>query len=427
MLLAPQHFQQNSWRQEMLVQYSALLVSPYCWGIRQMSLDVKVLSSGTLRVLTLEGVLPDGAIVTFDHSRDGELLVDLTPFTNDMRASDMTVYLALPARSTGSVKGALTRYQASDGPLLADENTGDGEVRIPVLRPVLSLMTGEKPPPKFVSMPIAKLRFDDEAFVLTNYAPPTMFVSLRSPLWEMCAHLAARVREKAMFVSEQVRSPAAVMDKPMLMENKGRMQSLAAGLPLLDAVLATGMSHPFTVYTALCSLSGHLAGLGTSLIPPAFPAYDHNDPRGSLNEVIEFSMKMVNEGIPETFLVYPFQLKDRAFSLNFENEWASRRLVIGMRMPTGVTEKEMIGWGDECLIGSDSTIASLRDKRIRGAHREFIESDRELVPVRGVLLFALRFDQEFIKPGEGLIVRNLGERGRSFNPLEMVLYVKHGT
>jgi type VI secretion system protein ImpJ len=334
--------------------------------------------------------------------------------------------VALPVRTSSSVKGALPRYKDFEGPALVDENTGDGEVRVTILKPVLTLIAGEKPPAKYVSMPVSRVRFEDEAFVLSDYVPPTMSVALRSPLGQMCSQLAARLREKAMFVSEQVRATSAVVEKPLMLENKGRMQSLVAGLPSFDAVLSTGAAHPLALYVALCGLSGHLAALGTSLLPPAFSPYNHNDLRTSFQEVMDFSLRMVNEGIPETYDAVPFSLKDRIFNLMFEPEWVTRRLVLGMRISTGVTEKEMIAWGEECLIGSESVIPSLRDKRIRGAFREFIEADRELVPVRGVLLFALRPEAEFVKPGDNLQIRNLGERGRSFSPLEIVLYVKHG-
>ncbi len=58
----------------------------------------------------------------------------------------------------------------------------------------------------------------------------------------------------------------------------------------------------------------------------------------------------------------------------------------------------------------------------RGA---IVEKDPELVPVRGVLLFALRAEAEFIeKAGERLQILNFGERGRALSPLEIVLYVK---
>jgi type VI secretion system protein ImpJ len=426
MLLAPQHFQLNAARQEMLVQYSALLVSPYCWGVRSIALDTKTLASGAFRVLALEAVLPDGAVINFNHASDGELTLNLATYTNSMREGDVTVYVALPVRTFTSAKGVLARYDAHEGPLLADENTGDGEVRIPVLKPVLSLFAGDKPATKYVSMAIARVRFEDEAFVIADYIPPSMTVSLRSPLGQMCSQLAARLREKAMFVSEQSLSPTAIADNPFMLNTNQSIQSLVAGLPPFEAVLSTGTAHPLSLYLALCGLSGHLAALGTSRLPPVFSPYDHNDPRASFQEVLDFSLRMTNEGIPVTYRAWPFQQKDRIFSLMLDPEWATRRLVIAMRISTGVTEKEMIEWGNECLIGSEGIIPSLRDKRIRGANREFLETDRELVPVRSVLLFALRPDPEFVKPGEILQIRNLGERGRLYSPLEIVLYVKHG-
>jgi len=114
------------------------------------------------------------------------------------------------------------------------------------------------------------------------------------------------------------------------------------------------------------------------------------------------------------------------FSLMFDGAWLTRRLVLGMRTSTGATEKETIAWGEECLIGSESMIGVMRNKRIRGSQREFVEKDQELVPVRGVVLFALRADAEFIKPGEALQILNFSERGRASSPLEIVLYVKRG-
>jgi hypothetical protein len=66
----------------------------------------------------------------------------------------------------------------------------------------------------------------------------------------------------------------------------------------------------------------------------------------------------------------------------------------------------------------------MRDRRIRGAQRQFIEKDQELVPVRGVVLFGLRPEPEFIRSGETLQILNFGERWRNLSPVEVVLYVK---
>ena len=424
MLLSPQHFQQNAWRHELLVQYGSLLVAPYCWGIRVLKLDTKVLPSGTFRVLELEAVMPDGSVVTQKPDDDRELLLDLAPFAEQMRQGPIAIYLIVPARTAGG-KGTLSRYEAFEGPPIADENTGDGDLRVPRLRPRVSLMAGEVPPPKYVSLTLAKVHFEDEAHILADYIPPTMTVASRSPLGDMCSQLAVRLREKAMFVSEQVRAPSTAADMPLMMESRNRMQSLVSALPPFEALLSTGVAHPLPLYLQLCSLAGHLSALGVSLLPPVFPPYNHNDLRATYQEVLDFALRMTNEGVPESYDAYPFQLRDRVFSLSFDALWSTRRLVLGMRMATGVSEKEMIAWGDECLIGSESMIASMRDRRIRGALREFIEKDQDLLPVRGVLLFSLRPDPEFIRPGERLLILNFGERGRAFSPVEIVLYVKY--
>src|SRR5579872_848099 len=142
MLLSPQHFQQSAWRHELLVQYGALLVAPYCWGIRSLSLDTKLLPGGTFRVLALEAVLPDGSVATHRAEDGRELTLALEPFADQAVQGDVAVYLVVPARSGGG-KGTLTRYEAFEGPPVADENSGDGDLRVPRLRPRLALMAGE--------------------------------------------------------------------------------------------------------------------------------------------------------------------------------------------------------------------------------------------------------------------------------------------
>jgi type VI secretion system protein ImpJ len=424
MLLAPQHFQQSAARTEMLLQYNALLLGPYCWGVRRIALDTKLLPAGKFRVTDLEAVMPDGTLVFHRASEDEELMLDLAPQADAMRLAPVSVHLTLPARSAGEVRGALPRYRTLEGAPVADQNTGEGDLRIPRLRPHLGLSAGEAPPAKFHSLPVAQIRFIDEAFTQADYIPPTMVVPQRSPLGEICSRVAMRVRQKAMYVSEQMRAPSVVAALPLLTEHRERIQALVAQLPLLEAILSTGTAHPLSLYLSLCSLAGQLATLGEGLLPPVFPQYNHMDPRSSFLEVVEFINRMLDQGIPETYQAHPFQFKDRIYSLSCQPEWVKRRLVLGMRASVGVTEKEMRQWGEECLIGSASLIHSLREKRILGGGRRFVERDPELIAVRGVILFALENVEEFIRPGDVLQVLNFGERGELHRPLEMVLYVK---
>ena len=135
MLLAPQHFQQSMARTEMLLQYSALLLGPYCWGLRRLALDTKLLPVGKFRVLDLEALMPDGSVVAHHPRDDEELMLDLAPFADRIRQEPAFVYLTLPARSAGDVRGALPRYRMLEGDPVTDLNTGEGELRVPRLRP----------------------------------------------------------------------------------------------------------------------------------------------------------------------------------------------------------------------------------------------------------------------------------------------------
>jgi type VI secretion system protein ImpJ len=426
MLLAPQHFQQNSQRQEMLVQYNTLLLAPYGWGVRRLAFDLKLLPAGTVRVLDLEAVLPDGTLVSHKPGENRELIIDVSADDSQSKRGAVPIYLALPARNSGGVRGGLLRYEATEGTPVADENTGESELRMPELRPRLSLIAGA-PPPKYVSLALCRIRFEDEAWVQTDYIPPATTVPLQSPLGEICSHLARRVREKAMYVSEQVRAPSAFLDTPLMIEHRSHLQSLVAGLPHFEALVSTGNAHPLTLFLSLCSMAGRLAGIGASVLPPVFSPFDHNDLRASFQEVIDFAFRMLNEGIPETYTAHSFKQKDRVFGLMFEEQWVTRRMVLGLRAGGGVSERDLMAWGEECLIGSETLMGSLRDKRIRGANRQYIPNDPELMPVRGVVLMSLRPDAEFIKPGETLQILNMSDRGQGFSPVEMVLYVKRAS
>ena len=285
-------------------------------------------------------------------------------------------------------------------------------------------MIGDVPPAKFVSFPLARVQYRNEAFGLAEFIPPSTIVPIGSSIWEMCNLTAAKIRERALFLSEQVRSPASASRVPLMLETKNRIQNLVCGLPQFEAVMNTGMAHPFELYKAFCVLAGNLAGLGYSMVPPVFAKYNHNDLYSSFTQLQEFSFAMMEEGIPESYIAIPLQLVKRTFSVVFDSEWKDRRLFLAMRGQTGMSEKDVVEWGEQCRIGSESVMRSMRDKRVLGAGRQLIQSYESLVPARGVILFSLQYEPQFIKPDEILQVVNDSE-GAGMHPAEIILYVKN--
>src|SRR5205823_1737750 len=176
--------------------------------IRQLELDQKLLTTGKVttgvagvfRIVKLEAVMPDGLVVSHQSGQGGDLQIALQNLNNQ----PITVHLAVPARSLVATKGDLPRYHSVEGDPIVDESSGDGEVIIPRLKPQVRLFCGDVPPAKFVSFPLAKVQYRNEAFGLTDFIPPTTIVPVASAIWEMCSLTAAKIRERELFLSEQV-------------------------------------------------------------------------------------------------------------------------------------------------------------------------------------------------------------------------------
>src|SRR5688572_13735729 len=104
MLLAPQHFQSASLREEVVAYYHTSAVSPFHWGL--MSLDSS-LSEGIVTVRSVEAVMPDGLLVRYPgggavayHGAAG-LAFDLKKHEDDVRKGKQTLYLAVASNQDG--------------------------------------------------------------------------------------------------------------------------------------------------------------------------------------------------------------------------------------------------------------------------------------------------------------------------------------
>ncbi|HEX7242632.1 MAG TPA: type VI secretion system baseplate subunit TssK [Longimicrobiaceae bacterium] len=434
MLLAPQHFQQASLRQEMLVHYHVQAAAPFHWGVRRLEINRNLLTGGTFRVTELEAVLPDGLAVSYPARGDEPLQVDLKPLRDLARQLPLTIHLAVPVqRPEGeSPAGRLERHRAVPGEGVLDEHGDAAPVEVPRLRPHLVLLAVEAPPEKYVTISLARVRFADEAFVPAEYVPPLLAASGETWPGRQCAALAVRVREKALFLADRVSASRTVERDPQMAEMEGAMRALSAGLPHLEALVAAGSPpvtalshppHPFQLFLSLCSLAGHLAGLGP-VVPPRPPRYDHADLLASFGPMLAFCNRMV-DGVQEQYAPVPFQFREGAFGLPLRDEWTRPPVLLGVLPQPGMSEAEVLTWMEESRIGSRSRMPSLRDRRIRGADRRRVGNparEFQLAPGQGVLVFALRTDEDFIVSGEELEIAHPAPG--KLRPQEIVLYTQ---
>jgi type VI secretion system protein ImpJ len=423
MLLAPQHFQQLSLRQEELIHYHASLIAPFHWGVASLRIDAALLGQGVLRVLELEAVMPDGLVVSH-RPEDEDLQIDLTAFVPELRRGSTLAHLVVAAdkRAGTRADGDLARYVSASGAPIADENTGD-LAPIVELRPLMRVLVGT-PPARYCALPLLAIRMEGESILLDDYVPPVLAIPVDSPIWSLCERVVVRLREKAAYLNELIQSAIAVSQTAMVEQGERILPRLVSGLPAFEALLRSGVAHPFALYVALCTLAGHVALVGVSPIPPIFSAYNHSNLRRSFEEVASFIFRCLDEGVSDAYLLVPMELQKEVFRVRFQSAWMTRELVLGVLGQPGSTEKQVADWVASARIGAEGKILPMREMRILGAARAPSERREGLVPKRGMRLFSLEADPAFIAPNESLVIENAAEWPTAPSPAQIYLYIR---
>jgi type VI secretion system protein ImpJ len=317
----------------------------------------------------------------------------------------------------------MPRYESVEGYPVADEQLGEGSLRIPRLRPAATLLVTDTPADKYTSFPLAKVRVQQENYTLTDFVPPVLTADAVGYPASATSDLVRTIREKAKFLSDKIRASSAMAKRGKGDELQATVERLFAGLPELEALLAAPGTHPFPLYLAACSLAGRLAGLTPGLLPHGFGRYEHNDLRSTFGEVLDFCQRMV-DSVEQAYEVIPFQFERDAFRLKLRPGWKGGTAVIGAAGAPGASETSVLSWIMESRIGTTDKMRSIEERRIRGASRVRIDSDDELglVPSSGVLLFRIQMDPEFVTPNDVLLVSHPAERQGRERPAEIVLF-----
>ncbi len=425
MLLAPQHFQQQSARVDSLVAWHTLAVSPFGWGVRRLEFDSLTLPAGILRVNTLEAIMPDGTAVVFS-ARDamhGSLELNLAPFAEELAAGTLNVYLTLAVSRSIRNKGAPSRFRPVVGELVEDDVTEAVPADMSWLLPDLKLQAGPVPSGHHVHFRIATLFRQNEVLKMGDELPPSLELAREGRLWERVSEFVRQLRSKAAFVAKQTAVPSSKADDRLAyLEQKDRLRNLLSGLPGVEAVMRTQPLHPYALYLGLCSLLGPLSLLRPGALPPVPPPYDHANPLGALHPLLESLQDTLLE-VSQDYRELKFEFRHGAFELGLQADWLGQRLVVGLR---GQPEKDLITWMSGAIVGSQSAYASLRERRVLGASRAPIESADEL-GVRssaGYTLFEIQTNPVLTMPGQPLIISNSTESAAAQRPQELVLFVK---
>lgn len=426
MLLSPQHFQEADRRAERLLAYHAGHSAQYHWGVVHLQLDVGRLVGGIFGVVEVEAIMPDGTVVCHNGGPI-DLSLDLRPYMATVRDAPTTIYLAVPRFQQATASASdLARNRSARGVPIVDEHTGEDPLEIPRIAPSMRLIAALEPPPRFVCLPLARVRLEGEAFVRTDYLPPQIGVALGSPLGELCQRIAGRLREKAMRLAEKANLLSRTSDRELIAEIRNQVRALVSALPPFEALLYSENPHPFSLFVALSGLLGQISSLARTPVPPLLSPYRHDEIFETFRSVQKTLLQIVDEGIIESFTAYPFNPHDKGYAVEFKPEFRSRALVIAVRVKPGVREDQLADWMHKALIGSSGRLRTMQESRVLGAGRKKVERHGDLVATQGTLLFEIEEQSVYLSPNEPVVVLNASDPTGTTAPSEVILYVKTG-
>jgi type VI secretion system protein ImpJ len=384
LLLEPQHFQEMARRSERLVDYHLGYASGFHYGVVRCEMD-GTLAGGVLRIRELEAIMPDGLVVTHPfrgRTEPASLEVKLTP-AEIMHATrgSVIVYLVVARDDASSAQEPRFDTSASAD---ARDDVGEASIEVPRLAPILKLKVSQGPPaplvrPQGVALPLYQVRLGNNVLeCVEDYEPPRLRVAARSRIHafvrdeiiEPLRLKAGRLARAAMTLSESI--PAESWRK---LRFERQVQSLVTALPPIEALLDSGVAHPFTIYLALAGLVGHLSAASVELIPPApanrFP-YDHEDPLRSFRHVGEI-IEGVRDGIQESFATYRLVYDQNAgmYQVRLPPGWHGKLLALGVRPRPDMPSVRPSRWMSEariCLF-TPQRLQELEMRRATGARR----------------------------------------------------------
>lgn len=424
------HFQQEALRNERLVQFHANMLSPCYWGVRSLTIDKNQILQGIFEITEVEGIFPDGMAFYYETGENESLTLDLAPSLKQIKKEGVVVYLTSAARSLSStgLHGDIPRYETYTKTLYEDQLTQDNPVEIIKSKPILRLLITKSLSPKYTGFPIARISYKDANYYLEEYQAPCLSVEPGSKIGGLYNEIISKLRHKATFLSEKLQSVTPAFGMGTTLEIRDMLRSITLTLPSLEVLANVQGIHPLQLYLSLAHTTGALAALEPGMLPPTPKPYNHNDLLALFQETGEYIHKVLEQGVNETYLQVAFQLDSETgfFKLNLSEELYSEELILGVGALGDSSRESVVDWFAGASVGSLPFVDNMKSRRITGPQRTPFEGNEDLVPLRGMNLFKLEADPEYIVKGEELNIFNLSlPEGSDGFPNEIILFVKN--
>lgn len=421
MAMLPQHFQLQSLHHDVLTSTLVNDANPFYWGVRLLHLDEAALCAGTLRLLCLEAIMPDGTPVAYDINLDPPLEFDCTALLPASPGSEHPIFLAIPAaQRAGQWQLMNTRYRSVNSAPLPDLTSGEFPESIPLWQTAPRLVS-QYERADLVCLPLLQVEYTEGGFRQNEWFPPSPTIKDGDYLSQHTRRVCRQAREKLLFLGREIALAQQNQRTTDWLWLTFSLQSIQGTLPLLECLMHGGHTHPVSLYRALCLFTGQTAILTQDKALPLLPAFDYQNMLPGFSALFALLESQLAH-IHRRHQRINFTLQNNQFFIPLP---AALRpgdtLTLGVMMPASATLSAE-AWLRQCLVASQPFLAILSRQRMHGMAIAPLAVDKrgdwETDPA--IALFTLTLTAQWFEDSAPLFIAPLHEMADQ--PERVMLY-----
>jgi type VI secretion system protein ImpJ len=318
LLMSPQHLQQLDRYHEELLASRIEALDPLNWGVVNVALDRRALSTGQVQLSELIAVLPDGLVIN---------LVSGSPELPPSRpieghfphsAASVEVHVAVPRERDGisnysETSGARTRFVIARREV-SDLSGGGQEVAVPFGQRNVVLLFGDEPRDDYESLKVAELIRDDGGglVVCEPYIPPSLRVGASPFLVAGLKRILSVMgnRQRALAAARRQRDASTIEFNASDVTRYLLLNAVNTFLPVMSHMVDTKDISPRHCYLLLCQFAGQLATFSPTEDPATLPKFVYTDLRSTFEELFARITALLQATVKEHYVSLKLDTRD---------------------------------------------------------------------------------------------------------------------
>ncbi|MFQ1701437.1 type VI secretion system baseplate subunit TssK [Loktanella agnita] len=369
LFLQPQHLQQSDRYLEKLIQSRTDVITPYPWGLVEMTIDRDMAQQGRLGLRTVVGIMPDGT--PFDAPNAGELPA---PVEVPDDAKGLYLWLTLPdlsqnGRDVGlGPDAATTRYLLSSDAVADNASATRVEHQIETAVPRLELDIRKSAKPGYQCVRLARINeVRDGVISLDDTVPPPALVLTVHPVIEgylsrVIGWMEAKLGSLARYASD----PSAgggmqATDYLMLMV-------LNREITVLRHLTHGRAVHPERLYEKLIGLAGELSTFDNGeRMAREYKPYDHGDLKATFTPVVQDIQRLLSRDVGRATRLDLRQVRQNSFLAEVQdrNLFRDATFVIEVEANKSLTQVQQ-QFPELCKVGPNTRMSEIVKNNLPG-------------------------------------------------------------